>query len=87
MHQLTRRLPLKTTALILIALLFAPYATMAQGNRPGDGLTVPITGTFTDALGGMGRFVGTLDIQRFIVQNGQLAAVGTLVKQAKRPGA
>ena len=75
MNPLTRRFPLKTTALVLIALLFAPY--MALAAKPG-GLAVPITGTFTDALGGAGTFTGTLDIQRFATQNGQIVAVGTL---------
>ena len=42
-------------------------------------LTRPVTGTFTDALGGVGTFAGTFTLQRFTTQNGALAAVGTLV--------
>lgn len=75
MNPLARRFPLKTTALVLIALLFAPYMALAAKS---DGLAVPITGTFTDALGGAGTFTGTLDIQRFAIQNGQIVATGTL---------
>jgi hypothetical protein len=73
MNLLARQFPLKATAVVLIALLFAPYMALAQ-----SGLAVPITGTFTDALGGTGTFTGTLDIQRFATQGGQLVAVGTL---------
>lgn len=43
-----------------------------------SGLTTPITGTFTDALGGTGTFVGQFELDRFTSQNGQLAVVGTL---------
>jgi hypothetical protein len=46
--------------------------------QAATGISVPITGTFTDALGGTGRFVGSFNIQRFTVQDNQLAAVGTL---------
>jgi hypothetical protein len=74
MNPLASRFHLKATALVLIALLFAPY--MALGAK--SGLAVPITGTFTDALGGAGTFTGTLNIQRFATQNGQIVAVGTL---------
>lgn len=75
MNLLARKLPLKPIALVLLALLFVPYLALAQA---GSGLTVPVTGTFTDALGGVGHFAGTLNIQRFAVQGGQLVAVGTL---------
>jgi hypothetical protein len=39
---------------------------------------VPVTGTFTDALGGTGKFVGTLTINRVAKDAGALAAVGTV---------
>ncbi len=73
MNPLASKFHLKATALVLIALLFAPCLALAQ-----SGLAVPITGTFTDALGGAGTFTGTLNIQRFATQNGQIVAVGTL---------
>ena len=62
---------------VLSAFAFGP-ATPVQAAPPTPTLRVPITGTFTDALGGTGTFVGTFDIQRFAVQNGVLSAVGTL---------
>src|SRR5437667_51814 len=62
-------------ALVSMA-VFAPVSTTkAQGTNP---LAVPVTGTFTDALGGAGTFLGTFTVSRFVNQNGQLAAVGTL---------
>jgi hypothetical protein len=74
-HHLASR---KAFALIVTVLLMLPMtAGMAQAQSSG-GLTIPITGTFTDALGGVGNFVGTFDLQRFAVQNGQIVAVGTL---------
>ena len=73
------------TKLISIALLiavitgfaFAPI-TSVQAAPPVPALNVPVTGTFTDAVGGTGTFVGSLSIQRFTVVNGALTAVGIL---------
>lgn len=42
-------------------------------------VAVPINGTFTDASGGVGHFVGSLSLQSFGVKNGGLVAIGTLV--------
>jgi hypothetical protein len=42
-------------------------------------VAVPITGTFTDASGGTGQFVGTYNVQSFGVNKGELVAIGTLV--------
>ena len=61
----------------LLGLLTVPSALAQPVPAPG-GFTVPITGTFTDAIGGTGRFVGTLNIQRFALNNNQIVAVGTL---------
>jgi len=59
------------------SLLIMPSA-FAQAVPPG-GITIPITGTFTDAAGAVGRFAGNLNIQRFAVNNNnQVVAVGTL---------
>ena len=65
------------TLIMAILGMFALPSVMAQPLPPG-GLTIPVTGTFTDALGGTGRFVGTFNVQRFAQDNGQIAAVGTL---------
>ena len=62
---------------VLLGLVTLPSA-FAQPNRPAAGISVPITGTFTDAAGGVGRFAGTLNIQRFAQNNDQIVAVGTL---------
>ena len=71
--------------LLSIALLVAVMTTFAfgpmtsvQAAPPAPALSVPVTGTFTDALGGTGTFVGSVALQRFTVVNGVLTAVGTL---------
>lgn len=45
-------------------------------------VAVPITVTFTDALGGTGTFDGTMMIQRVVKSGGGLAAVGTVTGTA-----
>ena len=62
---------------VLSAFAFGPM-TSAQAAPPVPAFSVPITGTFTDALGGTGTVAGTFDIQRFTVVDGALAAVGSL---------
>src|SRR5262252_4261547 len=64
--------------MVAIASLLIMPSAFAQPVPPGNGITVPITGTFTDAAGGVGRFVGNLNIQRFAVNNNQVVATGTL---------
>jgi hypothetical protein len=71
--------------LISIALLVAVMTTFAfgpmvsvQAAPPVPALSVPVTGTFTDAVGGTGTFVGSVSLTRFTVVNGALTAVGTL---------
>ncbi len=71
--------------LLSIALLVAVVTTFAFGPLssvkaapPVPALSVPVTGSFTDALGGVGSFVGSLSLQKFSVQNGQLVATGNL---------
>ena len=71
--------------LLSIALLVAVITTFAfgpmtsvQAAPPVPALSVPVTGTFTDALGGTGTFVGSVALQRFTVVGGVLTAVGTL---------
>jgi hypothetical protein len=90
---MNRRLVL-TIALVLVGALTLAPAALAEhkpghgggggggggGPQPGDGLlTVPITGTFTDALGEEGIFDGSFTVQSFRVVDGQLSVVGTLV--------
>jgi hypothetical protein len=71
------------TALVLALAGGAFAASSATAAPPqATGLTVPVTGTFTDALGGTGTFIGTYEIERFTTQNGALAAVTTLTGTA-----
>ena len=72
-----KRRMIAVTLVMAILGTFALPAALAQGpsNRT---ITIPVTGTFTDALGGTGRFVGTVNVQRFARDNGQIVAVGTL---------
>ena len=64
--------------LAVAALAIALFVPLAAHAAPGGGsLTVPITQTLT----GVGTFNGQLAINRFVRQNGQLAAVGTLTGQ------
>ena len=57
---------------VSIALLVPTHASAAIAG-------IPITGTFTDATGGTGSFVGTFNPQNFGVRNGALVLIGTLV--------
>ena len=61
-----------TLVAVCLGLLMPTHASAALAG-------VPITGTFTDALGAPGHFVGTYNLQSFGVQNGRLVAIGTLV--------
>ncbi|MET8836691.1 hypothetical protein ABZV78_22610 [Micromonospora sp. NPDC004540] len=57
----------------------APVSQQAPAAAPAaSAVSTPVTGSFTDALGGVGNFTGTFTPTRFVNQNGQLAAVGTL---------
>jgi hypothetical protein len=69
-----------TAVVLLVAILglVTMPSAFAQPVPQAGGLTVPITGTFTDAAGGVGRFVGNLNISRFAVSNDQVVAIGTL---------
>lgn len=69
-------------ATFLCALLVIP-AGMASASTSttaaaSPATAIPVTGTFTDALGGAGQFTGTLDVTRFANQGGTLTAIGTL---------
>ena len=86
---------------LLVAFLFMSLLTTgiaeaqpngnANGNRAraSEGLLVPVVGTFTDATGGTGRFVGNFNLLRFAEENNQIVAVGiltgTLTDSANNP--
>jgi hypothetical protein len=62
----------------------APNAPSSDAARPSlarkplSTTSVPVTGTAVNALGQTVNFVGTFSVTKFVVQNGQLAAVGNL---------
>jgi len=65
---------------VLTALLVTAAAATAATAAPptsANSVSTPVTGTFTDALGGTGTFSGVYELTGFTVQNGQVAAVGT----------
>jgi hypothetical protein len=66
--------------LITLAVLVALLASFAftPARSASAQVAIPVTGTFTDALGGTGTFAGSFDIQRFTARGGQLLAIGTL---------
>jgi hypothetical protein len=64
-------------ALVLVLLSLAPLS-IASAKNSFDGISVPITGTFTEQAGGVGRFSGTLRILRLVVVNDGVQAVGVV---------
>lgn len=74
-----RRLAL-VGALLTLALCAGAVTTSASAAPPTTdaNLTVPITGTATNALGQVVNFAGTFTLDRFTVVNGTLSAVGQL---------
>ena len=64
-------------ALMMVLLLLTPLSVTSAKNT-SEGLSVPISGTFTDASGGVGKFSGILTISRFAVVNDGIHAVGAV---------
>ena len=60
-------------AAVMLGTLFLVPAT-ASAAKPAPTLSTPVAGT----VAGVTSFVGTFDINRFAVRNGELVAVGTL---------
>ena len=56
----------------------APAAPAAPPPATTAVPSAPVTGTFTDAAGGTGSFVGSFTPTRFSARNGNLLATGTL---------
>lgn len=67
----------KITSLVLMVLLLAAPLTIASAKKPLEGISVPITGTFTDQAG-VGKFSGTFTITRFAVVNNSIHAIGVI---------
>jgi hypothetical protein len=70
-----KRIALATVFAFMTAMVVpvAPIAAQGQGQAQTSALTVPVTGS-----GGGGTFTGTLQLQKFVAQNGQVAALGVL---------
>jgi len=66
----------KLLTLILLAVASCGLLTPVHASAA---VAIPINGTFTDASGAAGHFVGTYNVQSFGVKNGGLVAIGTLV--------
>ena len=66
---------LVAAAALLVSLLVVP---VAAGQQPTTGVTVPITGTATNALGQVVEFDGTLTIDRIAARGGELVAIGSV---------
>jgi hypothetical protein len=71
------RIRLTSLALVMVLLLLTPMS-IANAADPSNGISVPISGTFSDQLGGVGRFSGTLRITHFAVVNDAVHAVGAI---------
>ena len=66
-------------SLVLALASGAIAASTANAAPPSStAVTVPVTGSFTDALGGTGTFTGDYTINRVAKAGGGLVAVGTL---------
>jgi hypothetical protein len=73
----TMKARLTSLALVLAllgALLMLPGSAVAQTTVTNQVSEIPMTGT----VQGGGTFTGLLDIRRFVVQNGELVALGSL---------
>jgi hypothetical protein len=62
----------------VLALSLATGTVSAAPQASTGMLTVPVAGTFTDALNGTGTFAGTFTLQRFTTSGGALKAVGSV---------
>ena len=70
-----RQIALATVVAFTLAFVAGPLVqpAAAQGAGTPQGISIPVTGSGTD-----GTFSGILDLQRFRVIDGAIAAVGTL---------
>jgi hypothetical protein len=75
-------------AMAMVAFFGATTAHAASAAAPAAAAATPLTGTFTDALGGTGTVAGTFTPTRFLARGDQLLAEGvadlTLVDSSGR---
>jgi len=76
MHRHRKRFALVALVAFLASIILMPASVAAA--PPASSLTVPITGTATNALGQTVNFAGTFSPTRVSGQNGQLAITGML---------
>lgn len=72
MRSRAKLLTLIALMVVITGMLMPTPASAALGG-------IPVTGTFTDASGATGHFLGTFNLQQFGVRSGRLVAIGTLV--------
>ena len=70
------KIKITSLSLVLVLLLLTPLH-IASAKTSFEGISVPISGTFSDQSG-IGRFSGTLTIVRFAVVNNGIQAVGAV---------
>jgi hypothetical protein len=69
-----KRVALIIVFAVLASLVFTPFAATAEAAKSATSLSLPVTGS-----GAGGTFIGTFDLQRFVVQNGAVSAAGLLI--------
>ena len=64
---------------LMVAMFIAAGAAAAPAASPAkSALTLPVSGTFVDAAGGVGKFSGAFQLTRFAADGNQLVANGFL---------
>ena len=70
------RFTLAFAAAVASATMLTPTAPLQAKDKDASSLSIPVTGKATT---GSGTFAGTFNLQRFVNNNGQVLAVGTIV--------
>jgi len=70
------RFTLAFAAAVASATMLTPAAPLQAKDKDSSSLSIPVAGK---ALTGGGTFAGTFNLQRFVNNNGQVLAVGTIV--------
>src|SRR4030095_13203225 len=81
-EEIGMKIRITSLALILVLLLLTPMSLTSAKDNASDGISVPVSGTFTDSSGGTGKFSGDFRILRFVVVENAIHAVGSLTGTA-----
>ena len=73
-----KKLALVLASAVMATVLVAPQGATAAPPTTLGGDTVPIEGQAMNAAGELVTFAGTVTLQRFVAENGELAAVATI---------